>query len=132
MRDALPAVCALRERYDDARILPSALQLPMPLFGPVRIEQLRKPPVHPAAIVKRALPTVSYHLRSPAPPSRDRPQINVPARNARWLLLSMVDPATVSNADGSGVAFRKRDPQQFRALLARTVVLTAGRWRSGV
>ncbi|HZA16627.1 MAG TPA: glycosyltransferase [Pseudonocardiaceae bacterium] len=123
LRDALPAVRALREGYDDARILPSAQQLPMPLFDPVRIEQLLEPPVRPVAIVKRALSTVSHHLRSPAPPSRDRPQINVPARNARWFLLGMVDSATVSNADGSGVAFRKRDPQQFRALLARTVVL---------
>jgi galactofuranosylgalactofuranosylrhamnosyl-N-acetylglucosaminyl-diphospho-decaprenol beta-1,5/1,6-galactofuranosyltransferase len=35
----------------------------------------------------------------------------------------MVDSATVSNADGSGVAFRRRDPQQFRALLTRTVAL---------
>jgi len=47
----------------------------------------------------------------------------VPADNARWFLLGMVDSATVSNADGSGVAFRKRDPQQFRALLARTITL---------
>jgi galactofuranosylgalactofuranosylrhamnosyl-N-acetylglucosaminyl-diphospho-decaprenol beta-1,5/1,6-galactofuranosyltransferase len=54
----------------------------------------------------------------------------------------MVDSATVSNADGSGVAFRKRDPQQFRALLARTIVLyrrlvaewdvTAHRYRAAV
>jgi len=46
-----------------------------------------------------------------------------PIRNARWFLLGMVDSATGSNADGSGVAFRKRDPQQFRALLACTVML---------
>lgn len=77
-----------------------------------------------------------------APQTRDRPQINVPARNARWFLLGMVDSATVSNADGSGVAFRKRDPQQFRALLARTITLyrqlvaewgvTAERYRAAV
>jgi hypothetical protein len=54
----------------------------------------------------------------------------------------MVDSATVSNADGSGVAFRKRDPQQFRALLARTITLhrrliaewavTAQRYRAAI
>ncbi|MGH3513878.1 MAG: glycosyltransferase family 2 protein, partial [Pseudonocardiaceae bacterium] len=123
LRDGLPAVRSLREGYDDARILPSAQQLPMPLFDPVRIERLLDPPVHPAAIAKRALSTIAHHLRSPAPPTRDRPQINVPARNARWFVLGMVDSATVSNSDGSGVAFRRRDPQQFRALLARTIVL---------
>lgn len=142
LRDALPAVRKLREGYDDARIFSSAQQLPMPLFDPVRIEALLDPPVHPVAIVKRALSTVSRHLRSPQPETRDRPQINVPARNARWFLLGMVDSATVSNADGSGVAFRKRDPQQFRALLARTIALyrrlvaewgvTAERYRAAV
>ncbi len=142
LHDALPAVRKLREGYDDAHVFSSAQQLPMPLFDPVRIERLLDPPVHPVAIAKRALSTVSRHLRSPKPQTRERPQISVPARNARWFLLGMVDSATVSNADGSGVAFRRRDPQQFRALLARTVVLyrrlvsewsvTAERYRAAV
>ncbi|HEY3692553.1 MAG: galactofuranosylgalactofuranosylrhamnosyl-N-acetylglucosaminyl-diphospho-decaprenol [Pseudonocardiales bacterium] len=142
LRDALPAVRKLREGYDDARTFSSAQQLPMPLFDPVRVERLLEPPTHPVAIAKRALSTVSRHLRAPEPQTRDRPQINVPAGNARWFLLGMVDSATVSNADGSGVAFRKRDPQQFRALLARTIVLyrrlvaewdvTAHRYRAAV
>jgi hypothetical protein len=55
----------------------------MPLFDPIRIERLLDPPVHPAAIAKRALSTISHHLRSPAPQTRHRPQINVPARNGR-------------------------------------------------
>jgi galactofuranosylgalactofuranosylrhamnosyl-N-acetylglucosaminyl-diphospho-decaprenol beta-1,5/1,6-galactofuranosyltransferase len=142
LREALPAVRALRERYDDARIFSSAQQLPMPLFDPVQIEALLDPPVRPAAIAKRALCTVSRHLRSPRPEARERPQINVAASNARWFLLGMVDSATVSNADGSGVAFRKRDPQQFRRLLIRTITLyrqlitdwsvTAKRYRAAV
>jgi galactofuranosylgalactofuranosylrhamnosyl-N-acetylglucosaminyl-diphospho-decaprenol beta-1,5/1,6-galactofuranosyltransferase len=142
LREALPAVQKLREEYDDARIFSSAQQLPMPLFDPVRIEALLDPPVHRVAIAKRALCAVSRHLRSPRPETRERPQINVPARNARWFLLGMVDSATVSNADGSGVAFRKRDPEQFRTLLARTITLyrrlisewsvTAQRYRTAI
>jgi galactofuranosylgalactofuranosylrhamnosyl-N-acetylglucosaminyl-diphospho-decaprenol beta-1,5/1,6-galactofuranosyltransferase len=123
LREALPAIRQLREGYDDARIFSSAQKLPMPLFDPVRIEALLDPPVHPVTIARRAVSTASRHLRAPHPQSRERPQINVPARNARWFLLGMLDSATVSNADGSGVAFRKRDPQQFRALLARTIKL---------
>jgi galactofuranosylgalactofuranosylrhamnosyl-N-acetylglucosaminyl-diphospho-decaprenol beta-1,5/1,6-galactofuranosyltransferase len=94
------------------------------------------------AIAKRALSTVSRHLRAPDPAAKERPQINVPARNARWFLLGTLDSATVSNADGSGVAFRRRDPQQFRSLLAHTVALyrrlvadwvpTAKRYRAAV
>jgi galactofuranosylgalactofuranosylrhamnosyl-N-acetylglucosaminyl-diphospho-decaprenol beta-1,5/1,6-galactofuranosyltransferase len=123
LRDALPAVQKLRQGYDDARIFSSAQQLPMPLFDPVRIERLLEPPVRPTAIAKRAISTIYRHLRAPKPQTRERPQINVPASNARWFLLGMVDSATVSNADGSGVAFRKRDPRQFRILLARTISL---------
>jgi galactofuranosylgalactofuranosylrhamnosyl-N-acetylglucosaminyl-diphospho-decaprenol beta-1,5/1,6-galactofuranosyltransferase len=142
LREALPAVQKLRQEYDDARIFSSAQQLPMPLFDPVRIEALLDPPVHPVAIAKRAVCAVSRHLRSPDPRTRERPQINVPARNARWFLLGMVDSATVSNADGSGVAFRKRDPKQFRVLLIRTIRLyrrltaewsvTAQRYRTAI
>ncbi|MGH3787369.1 MAG: glycosyltransferase [Pseudonocardiaceae bacterium] len=142
LRDALPAVQRLREGYDDARVFSSAQELPMPLLDPVRIEQLLEPPAHPVAIAKRALSTVSRHLCSPRPQTRARPQINVPAHNARWFLLGMVDSATVSNADGTGVAFRRRNPQQFRSLLARTITLyrrlvtewdvTAERYRAAV
>jgi galactofuranosylgalactofuranosylrhamnosyl-N-acetylglucosaminyl-diphospho-decaprenol beta-1,5/1,6-galactofuranosyltransferase len=142
LRDALPAVQKLRAGYDDARIFSSAQQLPMPLFDPVRIERLLDPPVRPVAIAKRALFTVYHHLRAPRPQTRERPQINVSACNARWFLLGMVDSATVSNADGSGVAFRKRDPEQFRTLLIRTITLyrrliaewsvTAQRYRAAV
>ena len=142
LRDALPAVQKLREGYDDARVFSSAQQLPMPLFDPVRMERLLQPPVRPVAIAKRAVATVYRHLRAPKPQTRERPQINVPASNARWFLLGMVDSATVSNADGTGVAFRKRDPQQFRALLARTITLhrrlvaewavTAQRYRAAI
>jgi galactofuranosylgalactofuranosylrhamnosyl-N-acetylglucosaminyl-diphospho-decaprenol beta-1,5/1,6-galactofuranosyltransferase len=45
----------------------------------------------------------------------------VPALNARWFLLGNLDSATVSTADGTGVAFYKRDPDQFRTLMARAV-----------
>jgi len=123
LRAALPAVRELRAGYHDARIMPSARHFPPPSFDPVRIEALLDPPVHPVAIAKRAVSTIGRHLRGVDPAARERPQINVPARNARWFLLGTLDSATVSNADGSGVAFRRRDPAQFRALLRRTAAL---------
>ncbi|MGH3909026.1 MAG: glycosyltransferase [Pseudonocardiaceae bacterium] len=142
LRDGLPAVQEIRSGYNDARTVASAQELPAPLFDPVAIERLLDPPVHPVAIAKRALCTISRHLRAPDPAAQQRPQINVPARNARWFLLGTLDSAVVSRPDGSGVAFRKRDPQQFRALLAQTVALyrrlvaewnpTAQRYRAAV
>ncbi|HEU0086260.1 MAG TPA: glycosyltransferase [Pseudonocardiaceae bacterium] len=142
LRKGLPAVQEIRSGYADARTVPSAKELPAPLFDPVRIERLLDPPVHPVAIARRALSAVSRHLRAVDPAAQLRPQINVPARNARWFLLGTLDSAVVSRPDGSGVAFRKRDPHQFRLLLGRAMVLyrqlvtewgpTAQRYRAAV
>jgi galactofuranosylgalactofuranosylrhamnosyl-N-acetylglucosaminyl-diphospho-decaprenol beta-1,5/1,6-galactofuranosyltransferase len=86
----------------------------------VRAEQMLKPPVNPAVIAAKASKALLHNLRDPEGSTAERPQINVPATNARWFLLGNLDSATVSNADGSGVAFRKRDPKEFRQLMARS------------
>jgi galactofuranosylgalactofuranosylrhamnosyl-N-acetylglucosaminyl-diphospho-decaprenol beta-1,5/1,6-galactofuranosyltransferase len=67
----------------------------------------------------RAGKAVLHNLRTPDPAAGERPQVNIPAHGARWFLLGNLDSATVSNADGSGVAFRRRDPKLFRELSAR-------------
>ena len=48
------------------------------------------------------------------------PQRNVPSRQALWFVLSRLDSATVSTPDGRGVTFRRRDPELFRSMLARS------------
>lgn len=123
LRTALPKVRELRSGYDDARMQPSAQEFPAPSFDPARVEKLFDPPVHPAVIAARAVSSITHHLRAPDPEAYVRPQVNVPARNGRWFLLGALDSATVSNADGTGVAFRRRDPRQFRQLMRRTLAL---------
>jgi galactofuranosylgalactofuranosylrhamnosyl-N-acetylglucosaminyl-diphospho-decaprenol beta-1,5/1,6-galactofuranosyltransferase len=121
LRSALPEVRALRTKYADAKVLPSAREFPPPTFDLVRAEQLLKPPVNPVIIAARASKALMHNLSTPEPSAKDQPQINVPAANARWFLLGNLDSATVSNADGSGVAFRRRDPQAFRELATKAV-----------
>ncbi|GGM47775.1 galactofuranosyl transferase GlfT2 [Longimycelium tulufanense] len=121
LRSALPEVQKLRKNYADAQILPSAREFPPPTFDMVRAERLLRPPVNPAVIAARASKALLHNLSDPEPSAADRPQINIPATNARWFLLGNLDSATVSNADGSGVAFRRRDPKVFRQLAARAV-----------
>ncbi|GAA2814796.1 glycosyltransferase [Crossiella cryophila] len=116
---ALGEVRELRKGYTDAQILPSAGEFPAPTFDPVKAERLLKPPVNPVVIAARAALSLAHHLQEPSQEALDRPQINVPAQGARWFLLGALDSATVSNADGSGVAFRRRDPKVFRQLMAR-------------
>ncbi|MFI7674935.1 glycosyltransferase [Actinophytocola sp. NPDC049390] len=117
---ALPEVQAVRKQYTDAQFLPSAREFPPPSFDMVKAEQMLHPPVNPAKIALRAGKALVHNLRSPNPEAADRPQVNLPANSALWFLLGNLDSATVSNADGSGVAFRRRDPKVFRELAVRT------------
>ncbi|MEU5690948.1 glycosyltransferase [Actinosynnema sp. NPDC020468] len=121
LRTALPEIQKLRKEYTDAQVLPSAREFPAPTFDMVRAEAMLKPPTNPATIAAEAAKALVHNLRDPEISTTERPQINVPATNARWFLLGNLDSATVSNADGSGVAFRRRDPKEFRQLMKRAV-----------
>lgn len=115
----LPEVQQVRKQYTDAQFLPSAREFPPPTFDMVKAEQMLHPPVHPAKIALRAGKALVHNLRAPDPAAVDRPQVNISANSALWFLLGNLDSATVSNADGSGVAFRRRDPKVFRELARR-------------
>lgn len=116
----LPEVQRIRRQYTDAQFEPSAGDYPPPTFDMAKAEQLLQPPASTARIALRAGKAVLHNLRAPAESAGERPQVNVPAHGARWFLLGNLDSATVSNADGSGVAFRRRDPKLFRELAARS------------
>ncbi|MBO9523834.1 MAG: glycosyltransferase [Nocardioidaceae bacterium] len=53
--------------------------------------------------------------------SREFPEANLPAMDARWYHLATLDSAIVSMPDGTSAAFYQRDPEQFRDLLRRTI-----------
>jgi galactofuranosylgalactofuranosylrhamnosyl-N-acetylglucosaminyl-diphospho-decaprenol beta-1,5/1,6-galactofuranosyltransferase len=112
----LPEVQRVRKQYTDAQFLPSAREFPSPTFDMVKAEQMLHPPVHPAKVALRAGKALMHNLRAPDPSAVERPQVNIAANSALWFLLGNLDSATVSNADGSGVAFRRRDPKVFREL----------------
>jgi galactofuranosylgalactofuranosylrhamnosyl-N-acetylglucosaminyl-diphospho-decaprenol beta-1,5/1,6-galactofuranosyltransferase len=115
----LPEVQRVRKQYTDAQFLPSAREFPPPTFDMVKAEQMLHPPVHPAKVALRAGKALVHNLRAPDPAAGERPQVNISASSALWFLLGNLDSATVSNADGSGVAFRRRDPKVFRELAKR-------------
>jgi galactofuranosylgalactofuranosylrhamnosyl-N-acetylglucosaminyl-diphospho-decaprenol beta-1,5/1,6-galactofuranosyltransferase len=116
LRVGLPKVQEVRKQYTDSQILPSAREFPPPTFDMVRAERMLKPPVNPVIIAARASKALVHNLRVPQPLATRRPQVNIPAASALWFLLGNLDSATVSNADGTGVAFRRRDPVVFRTL----------------
>lgn len=53
--------------------------------------------------------------------SREFPEGNIPAMDARWYHLATLDSAIVSMPDGTSAAFYRREPDQFRDLLRRTL-----------
>ncbi|MBP2475391.1 galactofuranosylgalactofuranosylrhamnosyl-N-acetylglucosaminyl-diphospho-decaprenol beta-1,5/1,6-galactofuranosyltransferase [Crossiella equi] len=118
---ALGEIREQRAEYDDGRVLPAARHLPLPSMDAVKAERFLRPPGTPltiartvvSALVRNVLPTNARHLV--------RPQLNIPAQDARWFLLARLDGATVATADGRGVAFRKRDPRLFWRLLSRAL-----------
>nr|WP_291414198.1 hypothetical protein [Actinophytocola sp.] len=116
----LPEVQRIRRQYTDAQFEPSAGDYPPPTFDMAKAEQMLRPPESTAKIALRAGKAVMHNLRAPEQSAGERPQVNVPAHGARWFLLGNLDSATVSNADGSGVAFRRRDPKLFRELAVRS------------
>ena len=116
---ALPEVREIRKQYTDAQFLKSARELPAPTFDSVRAERMLQPPVGIPRIAARASQALLHNLMSPQASAQQRPQINVPATSALWFLLGNLDSATVSSADGTSVAFRRRDPKIFRELAAR-------------
>ncbi len=66
--------------------------------------------------------TLAKQLLKPTSPRADEnPQAVVPHLDAKWWRLSAYDSALVSNAEGTQVAWYKRDPKQVRDKLAQAV-----------
>lgn len=117
----LPRIQELRKQYADAQVLASAREFPPPTFDMVQAERMLQRPQNKVQLAMRASVALLHNLRTPNAEAATQPQVTVPADNALWYLLGNLDSATVSNADGSGVAFRKRDPEIFRELSRRAV-----------
>lgn len=119
LRTGLPEVQKIRKQFTDAQTLSSAREFPAPTFDMVRAERMLRPPTTFPRIAARASKAVLHNLRAPQPLAAHRPQVNIPAGSALWFLLGNLDSATVSNPDGTGVTFRRRDPAVFRSLSQR-------------
>ena len=119
----LGEVRELRKGFDDATLAPHR-----EAFPEVRLEKPRKRSDYSkilglkAQLVSAGLGAVRQ-FRPAKPLSRDFPQANLPAMDARWYHLAKLDSAIVSMPDGTSAAFYKRDPDEFRDLLRRTIEL---------
>jgi galactofuranosylgalactofuranosylrhamnosyl-N-acetylglucosaminyl-diphospho-decaprenol beta-1,5/1,6-galactofuranosyltransferase len=62
-------------------------------------------------------------LKPLRPLSRDYPEAEIPATDAKWYRLARYDSAVVSMNDGTSAALYRRDPERFRDLMRRTVAI---------
>ncbi len=55
------------------------------------------------------------------PLSKQYPEAEIPAMDAKWYRLARYDSAVVSMADGTSAALYQRDPAKFRELMVKTI-----------
>ncbi|WGL51522.1 glycosyltransferase [Nocardioides sp. BP30] len=120
----LGEINAVRREFSDARLVADTDDLP-----PVRVEKpskkdLTEVPSRKAQLITAGLAPLRQ-LRRPRDLSRTNPEVAVPALDAKWYRLASFDSAIVSMNDGTAAALYRRDPQQYRELLKRSVELHA-------
>lgn len=126
----LAEVNALRKEFTDAR-----LEADADAFPPVR---RRKPPKRGRSATevptrRQQLVTAGLaplrQLRTPRPLSREHPEAEVRAMDAKWYRLASLDSAIVSMNDGTSAALYQRDSATFRSLMRRTLEVHERLWR---
>jgi galactofuranosylgalactofuranosylrhamnosyl-N-acetylglucosaminyl-diphospho-decaprenol beta-1,5/1,6-galactofuranosyltransferase len=124
--ERLPELREMRQHYDDSRAQSDLDSFPAPkrLKPPRRGKEPTAPKGKPGKIMTLA----TSAMRQLAPVrdlSRSHPEASIPHVDLRWWLLAQFDSALVSSADGTAAAWYKRDPDQFRQLMQRSVALHA-------
>jgi galactofuranosylgalactofuranosylrhamnosyl-N-acetylglucosaminyl-diphospho-decaprenol beta-1,5/1,6-galactofuranosyltransferase len=120
----LGEVRALRATYPDAQVHPDVAAYPAPRRRkpPRRNTEVEVPRGRLSALLLAAVGAVKQ-ARPVEQLSEDHPQAIVPHQDARWWLLSQFDGVLVSTADGTGVAWYRRDPKRFADLVRRSVLV---------
>jgi galactofuranosylgalactofuranosylrhamnosyl-N-acetylglucosaminyl-diphospho-decaprenol beta-1,5/1,6-galactofuranosyltransferase len=120
----LAEINAVRREFSDARLVADTDDLP-----PVRVKKPSKKDISEVPSRKSQLISAGLaplrQLRKPRELSRTNPEVAVPALDAKWYRLAAFDSAIVSMNDGTAAALYRRDPQQYRELLKRTLELHA-------
>jgi galactofuranosylgalactofuranosylrhamnosyl-N-acetylglucosaminyl-diphospho-decaprenol beta-1,5/1,6-galactofuranosyltransferase len=115
----LGEVRALRARHDDARVSPDADD-----FAPVRPSRLHRKdpgttrPVSRLATLRAAAAGIAHQVLPMKAGSTDAPEREVASPDAGWWTLARLDSALVATADGTGLAWLRRD----RSVAGRALV----------
>ena len=120
----LPQIRSMLSSHSDAVFRPDPEDFPAPKMDkpPRRGHGPSKP--GKLALLPWAAKTVVRQLASPVKgTSAERPQTTVAHQDNRWWRMAQYDSAVVSNAEGTGASWYRRDPKQLRKMLAESTKL---------
>jgi galactofuranosylgalactofuranosylrhamnosyl-N-acetylglucosaminyl-diphospho-decaprenol beta-1,5/1,6-galactofuranosyltransferase len=122
----LAEVNALRSRHPEAQIRSDIDDFPAPgLTRGGRGGALNEMPAK-KDLVKWAAKTVLRQVfRKPDPQTLERPQAHLAHRENKWWTLSKYDSVLVSNAEGTGISWYRRDPGLLKSKLMEASKLQA-------
>ncbi|MFC8922706.1 glycosyltransferase [Cellulosimicrobium sp. NPDC057127] len=122
----LPEIRRMTQEFSDARYEQDVDAFPSPAPSKPRNKGRGVQMPSRVGLVPWAAKTLVRQVALPAKPQYDaRPQALIPHQDARWWRLSQYDSAIVSNAEGTGASWHKRDPKMLREMLVEGVQLHA-------
>ncbi len=126
LRTKLGQLRELRSQFSDARAAPDIESFPAPRRRkpPARGKDINSPASKAGLLAKAAL-GATRQLTRPRQAARRQPLAVLPYQDASWWLLSGLDSALVSAADGATASWYQRDPELFRSLTRRSLILHA-------
>jgi galactofuranosylgalactofuranosylrhamnosyl-N-acetylglucosaminyl-diphospho-decaprenol beta-1,5/1,6-galactofuranosyltransferase len=118
----LPAINAFRKEFSDAQLQadPDAFAAVRRTKPPRRGKDGTDVPGRVSQLITAGLAPLRQ-LKAPRELSRQHPEAEVLAMDAKWYRLARYDAAIVSMPDGTSAALYQRDPEKFKDLLKRTI-----------
>ncbi|HEX6485721.1 MAG TPA: glycosyltransferase [Nocardioidaceae bacterium] len=124
--ERLQEIRELRKGYDDSRAESTLDAYPPPRRKkPPRKGRDISAPVGPVGKLKTVAKGAIKQVVPPSDLSKKYPQTTVPHIDLKWWKLMQYDSALVSSADGTSVAWYKRQPQLAKDLLKRSIAIHA-------
>jgi galactofuranosylgalactofuranosylrhamnosyl-N-acetylglucosaminyl-diphospho-decaprenol beta-1,5/1,6-galactofuranosyltransferase len=121
----LSDVNAFRKRFTDAQLhtdrddFPQVRRTKPPRKGRDIVEV----PGRLSTLISAGVAPIRHAIKQPREMSRDYPEAEIRAMDAKWWKLASYDSAVVSMNDGSSAALYQRDLGAFRELMKRTLAI---------
>lgn len=130
MRDRLPRVRELQARFGETQLIRDTGELPQ--FPARVVESVMTGQTEAGPSGLRMARWLGKHVMRSAfrkPRGVEHAQAHLPFEDARWFNVPNYDSVLITNAEGSGVSWNRRNPALFRRLLAESVRLHARTYR---